>query len=249
MRGLYFLLLAIIYLLSSCGFNSKPQIKVITTTVNDTIIKYEIDVKKNVKNGFYKVFNSNNVLLKEMIYSNDTLNGLEKNYFDNAILAREYNWKNGKKNGIEKNYDMTGKLEGEFVLENDKYNGPFKYFYPDGKLKQEGKYVNDAIEGELKTYYQNGNLKEIVSMIATVENGPFVEYYENGYLKAKGTYKYGKEHCILEKFKEDSKNELESKMICSEKGCCTIWDSNKRNLKPSNELCVEIIKEMQDYCK
>ncbi len=240
-------MLIIAILICSCDNKSKSAVTEIVQTENDSIIKYQYDSVKKVKNGYYKVFDKQSNLIQEKTYVNDTLNGMEKNYHSNGKISSDFKWVKGEKNGVEKNYDINGKIEGEFIIEKGKYNGPFKYYFSDGKVKQEGKFINDNIEGELKTYYENGQLKEIVIMVSTKENGSFVEYYPNGKIKAKGSYKDGLLDCILEKYNEE-KGELESKMICREQTCCTIWDSKKGNVKAANGLCIDIVKTMKDKC-
>ncbi len=212
-------------LLMSCSPTKKSNIVVKTEDGSDFFIEYQIDTAKQVKQGYYK-----------MIMKKDSAVVLEQEYLNDTLV------------GTEKAYHPSGSLKSEFKIEQGVYEGPFKYYYPDGKTYQEGVNIAGEIEGELKTYYPNGALKETVTMAKTVENGPFVEYYDNGKLKAKGTYKDGKEHCLLEMYKEDASGELEFKKLCRNGSCCTVWAADGK-LNPLNELCKDIVKEMTDSCQ
>ena len=223
MKNLIFMAFVLMTLAYACDNKPKNPIAVKQEKLDNTVTEYQMDTIRKVKQGYYKV-TINGKLVTEKEFRNDSLVGVEKHYHDN------------------------GKLKAEILVDKGKFNGPFKYFHDNGKLYQEGKHVDEYIEGDLKTYYPNGQLKEQVFMLKSEMNGPFVEYFDNGKLKAKGSYDKNKEHCLLEMYKEDASGELEFKKICRTGVCCTFWSLAKGDVKPSSEICSEVLKDMKQKC-
>ena len=143
----------------SCSEN-----KQIKETIDGYEHIYEVDKKEGRKNGKYQLFNENEVLISEGVYSK----GLE--------------------NGQFKRYYPSGKVEEVMHFVNGAYHGTYELFHENGNLKQRYQYVNDFIEGEMLVYYESGKLKEAIQFVKGVEDGIFKEYYENGQLSTEGTY-------------------------------------------------------------
>lgn len=148
--------------------------------------------------------------------------GVFKEYDSEGVLISEAQYEGGRLNGERKIYDQAGKVQNIEHYKNDTLQGAFQIFYPDGSLKVEANYINGNVEGEWHTYYENGQLEERVTFVKNLENGPFIEYHPNGKLKAKGTYKDGdKEQGLLEIY--DEAGTLIRKMECDQGICKTIW--------------------------
>lgn len=94
---------------------------------------------KKAKNGKWKQFNKNAVLVSEGFYLNNLRHGRWKYFYDTGELA------------IEEHY-LHGKLHGEY-----------RSYHVNGSLMSEGQYANDLREGYFNVYDENhGLVKEML---------------------------------------------------------------------------------------
>lgn len=195
------LFLAIILNLVACSNLETIEVK------NDAGVLTEVYTRKKddfAKEGIYKAFDDNGVLIEEANYKNDTLHGERKIYHENGTVQAIEQYQNGL------------------------FEGKWQSFTPDGALELEGNYVNNKMAGIWKRYYNTGKTKEEVTFVDNNENGPFVEYYENGNKKAEGNYMDGdNEHGKLKLYRKDGT--LERKMNCNVGLCRTVWQLEETN--------------------
>ena len=193
-------LLVLPFFLITCGNRMKP-----VTEMNDLgyKIEYAINPKTKLKEGTYKVYDSNGKLYEQTQYANDQING-----------KRTLFYPNGKPELVE-----------EYV--NGQYQGPYVSYFENGNLKSTGSFNDNKAEGEWKSYYKSGKIKEVVIYEDNLENGPFQEFYENGNKKAEGNYKNGdNEDGLLLLY--DDQGQLEKKMDCNLGTCTTIWKKTEQ---------------------
>jgi antitoxin component YwqK of YwqJK toxin-antitoxin module len=192
-----------IILLVACKQSDIETIEI--KDANQQIVEqYQQRKKNHAKDGFYKKFGMNNVVLEEATYKNNQLDGLQKFFYSNGVLE------------ISQQY-VAGVLSGKY-----------QKYYESGKIALEQDFTNGIMQGLSTAYYENGNLKEKVTMQNNEENGPFIEYYENGKIKTEGTYKTpddpefvgNKEHGILKMY--DENGVLEKTMQCEIGVCKTV---------------------------
>lgn len=133
-----------------------------------TQIKEVYTVKKGsgIKEGVYKFYDENRMLILEVQYSNNMKNGIAKSYYDY-----------GKSSITSKPSLFYGKLEYSMTYKDDELDGSYKsYTYETGK--QTLKFDTFWSNGELiksTEYYNNGNKKEIKQ-----KNGICNMWYETG---------------------------------------------------------------------
>jgi len=195
MQCMRFLLLVLPFLMIACGNRLKP-----VTEMNDLgyKIEYGINPKTKLKEGVYKVYDSNGKLYEQTDYKADKIDGKRTLFYPN------------------------GQAEIIEIYVQGNYQGPYQAFYENGNLKSTGSFENNKAEGEWKSYYNSGKIKEIVVYRDNIENGPFKEFYENGNKKAEGQYKNGdNEDGLLLLY--DDQGQLEKKMDCNLGTCTTIW--------------------------
>lgn len=226
-------------LLWACGSSDKPNTEepteppTVTITLEektyyeaDSSIKVvcQVDTKTKAKHGNYKEYdNTTETLMVERTYDQDKLTGEEKLYFPDGKLDAIFNYKDGL------------------------HDGTFQYFHPNGQVKQSGAYAEGKVEGIMRSFYMDGTLKEEVAHQEGVTEGPFKEYNENGTIKTEGylTTKGDQEdldHGLLKMYNENG--ELDTKMLCKNGVCCTIWTVAQGDLKPKNDMCKAIVEEM-----
>src|SRR5688572_22485413 len=102
-------------------------------------------------------------MLQKKIAGKIIKDGKWKEFNKQAILVAEGNYKDGVKHGFWKYYYDTGEpvIEEHFI--EGRLHGRYSSFYPNGRLMAVGKYVNDSREGKFCLFDENGALiKELL---------------------------------------------------------------------------------------
>ena len=109
----------------------------------------------NRKQGLWKHYNMDGVLIWEVEYLDDRRHGISKRYYGNGRIMRETEYQYGLKDGSFKRYDYDGVIcEGEYAL--GKKTNRWINYYSNGQIKSEGQYSNGAKNGEWKYYNRKG---------------------------------------------------------------------------------------------
>jgi antitoxin component YwqK of YwqJK toxin-antitoxin module len=196
MNFLYpFLVLSGIVLFAACTGDTK---RVKKDEEGRVVAEWQVRPGTEIKQGPYKRFNENGMLIEKAQYKNDSLEGTREIYHPNGKI-----------------FIVESYAKGSF-------QGPYSSYFENGNLESEGEYRGGSMEGVWNFYYPSGSIKERVTFTSNEENGPFEEFFENGNIKARGNYKDGDyEHGLLELF--DSTGTLIRKMDCDIGRCRTIW--------------------------
>jgi len=150
-------------------------------TVNET----------SAKNGSYKKFDQNGIILIEGSYLNGKKNGVFK-YYQCApgILLKTITYKNDVKNGLEESYNCIQDENGNNISKKN-----LSITYSNGNWVKEISYFkNGNIEHSLQSngicteYYESGKKKEEYTVTNEVFNGNYTAWFENGNIKIQGMY-------------------------------------------------------------
>ncbi len=157
------------------------------------------------KNGTYKEYNENGVVIREYNYVNGLENGVCVDYAastnNQRVIASKGTFKNGELDGpyvqyCKLDYYKSKSEEGQY--KTGRKSGLYKVWWCSeiydkiytGALKSIGSYADDNKIGEWKEYYSNGRLLSKGSYISGRENGFWVYYNINDSTKpfSFGTY-------------------------------------------------------------
>ena len=157
---------------------------------------YLYDKGLRIKNGVFRFYNKQGILIEETPYTKDVINGPAKLYFDNGFLKQETTYKNGEIIGLTKLYkekirdvlDGIGKMEKGGIL-----TGAWKYFHDDGKTEELIGFYNDKGEqvDKWQSFYPNGILKVESFFVNGKREGERKLYKEDGSLEKTELYKNG----------------------------------------------------------
>jgi antitoxin component YwqK of YwqJK toxin-antitoxin module len=170
-----------------------------------------VDNKGNPISGtFYqyrKTGAGNEIIIREVGFSDGKLNGIFKNYFGKELTA-EMTFKDGKPDGVAKQYGSyevelnfsNGKLEGIQKLHDSdgteilsfkdgKPNGSDKKYNKSDILVADKTYKNGKLNGIVKTFYDSGQLEISKTYIDGIGEGEYKEYNEAGKLIKEMTFK------------------------------------------------------------
>jgi antitoxin component YwqK of YwqJK toxin-antitoxin module len=105
---------------------------------------------------------------KKPIRENKRRNGPWREFSKNGILVQEGQYLNGVRVGKWKLYYETGELVMEENYVYGVMEGPFKSFYKNGQVLSEGYYVENKREGKFLIYDISGNLTKTMLFRADV---------------------------------------------------------------------------------
>ena len=203
------------------GFSSSAQSQNLETVkvyydYAKTRIKETYSVKRNsgIKQGIYKFYDQDRMLLLEIPYVNNMKNGIAKSYITAGSASFE-----------RKPMFYYGKLEHIMTYKNDELDGSYKtYNYDTGKqilkfdriwskgeLIKDSEYYDNGITKELKQkngvcnmWYQTGEKMFEYSNVNNVNVGLHTEWFKNGKINVQGSYNdKGKEQGIWKQFDEN----------------------------------------------
>lgn len=181
-----------------------------------TRIKETYSVKRNsgIKQGIYKFYDQDRMLLLEIPYVNNMKNGIAKSYITAGSASLE-----------RKPMFYYGKLEHIMTYKDDELDGSYKtYNYDTGKqvlkfdrlwatseLIKDIEYYDNGIKKELKQkngvcnmWYEIGEKMFEYSNINNVNVGLHTEWFKNGKINVQGTYNdKGKEQGIWKQWDEN----------------------------------------------
>ncbi len=99
------------------------------------------------REGLWKFYNDDEILIAEEFYENGIPAGTWKTYYMNGALLEEINYKNGKKEGSWKQFFDDGPLKLSATYTNGKLEGLATFSHPNGRVKISGPYKNNFKDG------------------------------------------------------------------------------------------------------
>ena len=144
------------------------------------------------REGYWKLYNSNNLLVEEGPYSENKKNGKWTRFFYNGKKSEEVNYVNDKPSGKMIFYYETGGLREEGTWVDRHWVGDYRMNYENGKPQ----YVWVFDEAGTRTgsqlyFYENGNTMIEGDWKAGLEAGAVKEYFDDGSLKSEKNFAKG----------------------------------------------------------
>jgi antitoxin component YwqK of YwqJK toxin-antitoxin module len=146
------------------------KVSVITQRYSTGVIKAEIAVKGNKREGITKNYHEDGTLMSEIAYVNNEKNGISRDYYPNKKVRMEISYKRGIMQGDAKWYYQTGEVYRVTPYVNGKAEGIQKLYYKDGKVKAEVPYQSGAIAPGLKEYNVKGELLPMPTIVIEEQN-------------------------------------------------------------------------------
>lgn len=176
--------------------------------------KWECTYLDDVKNGYYKTYDSLGNLLSLQKYVMGVLQEespelaeltVHTEYYANGMPKFRVGYKNGKPEGLCHQYDsVTGKVtrgiffkDGQVVSsgqvdESGNIQDEWEEYYPDGKLRCTGRYYKGKKSGQWKFFYPNGSTEQEGGYKNGQPDGHWIWYYPNGNIRIEQDYYRGR---------------------------------------------------------
>ena len=152
---------------------------------DNDIVKLEGVYKDNLKNGYFKEYDKNGVLLNIKKYINDVeeVQAVEvsklvvkSDYFSNGQVKTVATYRGDVPEGVRREYDQTGKIVQGFVFKN-------------GNVVGEGVITDDGVkDGSWKEYYDGGKLRAVGAYDKGKQVGEWIYYYPDGKVEQRGKF-------------------------------------------------------------
>jgi antitoxin component YwqK of YwqJK toxin-antitoxin module len=178
------------------------------------------------KQGAWKTYSRERVLLSEINYKNDIKHGASTKYYpSNGVLKEEANYYYGQKDGDYKSYYSNGQVNSEGSYRNGRKTGQWtSYNKSSGEKKSEGTYVDNKKDG-VWTYYDIKGVKTLSGTYANdIKEGDWVSYDPDGKVTSTSKYANGVVQ-LKEKASSGSTNTKKSKTPATTKPATN--DTNK----------------------
>ena len=220
-----------------------------------------IHFKNGVKNGDFKVWNGDTLILSGS-YLSDKRDGTWKWYRSKKQLDSLVTYSNGQLNGDYKKWNKEGamKISGSFT--NDNRDGEWRWFsnsedvdssktyalgvldgathiyYINGQLKKKQYFRSGLLEGETASYYISGQLQSKTQFKLNEKTGPFELWTSAGQLEERGAYLKNKYHGPIQR--NFSTGQLASAATYSR----GVLDGISQIFTPSGSMVKEIFYKM-----
>jgi len=110
------------------------------------------------KDSIWNYYDGNDILYLQESYKNGKKDGTFKRYSRERVLLEEINWKDDVRNGVWRKYYYNGIMMWEGYYVNGKLEGEAKVWNSNGKLYKKGSFKNDLMEGIWTKYDEHGNI-------------------------------------------------------------------------------------------
>ncbi|HPE55632.1 MAG TPA: hypothetical protein P5514_04635 [Bacteroidales bacterium] len=170
----------------------------------------EGEYKNDLKNGYFKEYSRDGVLLSTAKYEDGVLQedvaelaklDIKREYYPNGNVKIVASYNGDVPQGVRREYSPEGDITAGYVFQNGTIigegiineegikNGLWKEFYPNGALKSLGMYDHGKKQGEWKYYHPNGQLEQVGSYNKDGKaDGFWTWYYPTGDVLREETY-------------------------------------------------------------
>jgi len=122
------------------------------------------------KEGEYKVYFKDRLLLSKSNYKNNKLDGERLEFYDNGKLISKKNYKDGKLEGEYFDYYRFGQIQSKRNYKKGKLNGDYLVYYKNGQLYNKKTYIDGKLEGKNLNFSFYKNYKIRTNEINTLES-------------------------------------------------------------------------------
>lgn len=143
---------------------------------------------KGRKQGYWKKYDENGMILYEGAFESDVPVGEFKYYYPDGITRAITVFSDDGQKAATTTYHYTGKVMSEGFYVSQIKDSLWKYYDINGIFLKEEFYRNNQKNGVWRTYYQDGQIAEEIHWKDDLKNGPWIQYYYDGAKKLEGSY-------------------------------------------------------------
>ena len=167
----------------------------------DGVVIAEGNYTDSRRSGAWKFYNAAGKLEQAGSYNNGRIDGTWRWYYPEGELLREEDYYQGKRDGQYTEFTRTGEIIARGTYADGERNGEWKL--TSGDNTEEGNYLLGLRDGTWKAYYPDGKIRFKGDYNQGNPDGHHVIYYENGRIKEERYYKNGLRTKTWKKYSEE----------------------------------------------
>lgn len=154
-------------------------------------INEEFHWVNGVKEGFYKEFTEEGILVTEVIYVNGLRHGAYRYFYPEGGMQSEGTFYNNQLDGEVKGYYKNGFPKYYTVYTRGIRHGKSITWFATGAIEQIATFVNDLPNGEIFAYYPDSSIRYEAVYNMGIKNGRYYQFHKSGCPAVESYYKNG----------------------------------------------------------
>ena len=189
----------------------------------------------NKKNGLYREWNKDDVLVLSVNYKGRELNGLCEYWYSNGQMMKRSNWKEGELNGLYEEWYEDGKIKKRLNYKKGIREGLYEEWHDNGRMMIRSNFKDNKRDGLYEEWYDNGQIMKRSNYKDGKLNGLYEEWHDNGQIGERSNYKDGKPEGLYESWYKNGQIEVRRNYKDGElNGLCEAWHRNGQMSERSN---------------
>lgn len=155
-----------------------------------------------LKDGEYKEFTEDNVLVSNLWYYQGIKHGEYAYFYPNGALKNKGTFYNGLLNGEIWGYYPNGRPQYMNTYTMGARNGKSHTWFVNGRTEQTSNFVNDVPDGEVLAWYPDSIPRYQTEYKAGIKNGRFYRFHKTGCPAEESYFKMGKKDSVFRAWDE-----------------------------------------------
>jgi antitoxin component YwqK of YwqJK toxin-antitoxin module len=189
MRNLFFLLICLFtpLVFAQPTPANVPKILYSALEINNGMAYYKSKPYTGISLSYWE-----NKKINEMIsWADGVRDGLYKEFTDEGVLITQTTWNKGLLNGPYTYFYPSGAKQSQGYFLDNELDGEISGFYPAGNLRYKNMYVRGIRHGKSYSWYGNGSPEQIANFANDLPDGEVFAYYPDSLIRYECVYKMG----------------------------------------------------------
>jgi antitoxin component YwqK of YwqJK toxin-antitoxin module len=169
---------------------------------DNKVVNEEIQWVNGLKDGVYKEFTENNILVATETWSEGVKHGPYAYYYPNGAVKNTGTFQNEKLEGEITGYYPNGNKQYSVFYSSGVRNGSNQTWFTNGNKEQTTQFVNDVPHGDVFAWYPTGLPRYQISYNMGVKHGAYYKYHKSGCPAEENYFKNGKRDSIYRLYDE-----------------------------------------------
>lgn len=201
----------------------------------DDVLVLSVNYKRREYNGLCESWHSNGQMSERSNWKEGKCNGLYEEWYESGRLRVRINFKNGIRNGLREVWISTGQIIERSNYKDGKRDGLYEEWFASGQIMGRCNYKDGKLNGLYEAWHENGQIYKKCNYKDEEPEGLYESWYENGQIEVRRNYKNGKLNGLYEVWQENGQIiERNNYKSGARNGLCERWHSNGQMSERSN---------------
>lgn len=201
----------------------------------DDVLVLSVNYKRREYNGLCESWHSNGRMSERSNWKEGKINGLYEEWYESGRLRVRINFKNGRREGLREVWVSTGQIIERSNYKDHKRDGLFEEWFANGQIMGRCNYKDGKLNGLYEAWHENGQIYKKCNYKDEEPEGLYESWYENGQIEERRNYKDGKLNGLYEVWQKNGQIiERNNYKSGARNGLCERWHSNGQMSERSN---------------